>query len=186
MPAVKTCPRCGETRSVADFGRNRTLPGGLSFYYCKPCMRLTARAHYRKRREATGFTVREPDASPPGYKRCSACQESKPLTEFHKNRRSSSGHMSCCKTCRAVIDSDMRLPREYGITRMDLDALLEGQRGLCAICERRTAVHVDHDHATGRVRGVLCFACNVALGHLQDDVALFRKAIGYLERTINE
>jgi len=149
-------------------------------------MRTNSNAHYRKRREAQGFTVREPDTSPTGYKRCSECREVKPLTEFHQNRRSSSGHMSCCKPCRSIIDSDMRLPRVYGITRSDLDDLLESQRGLCAICERRTAVHVDHDHATGRVRGVLCFACNVALGHLQDDVALFRKAIGYLERTTHK
>jgi hypothetical protein len=42
-------------------------------------------------------------------------------------------------------------------------------------------VHVDHHHVTGKIRGVLCFTCNVALGQLKDDVTLFRKAIDYLE-----
>jgi hypothetical protein len=61
--------------------------------------------------------------------------------------------------------------------------MIEAQGGLCAICRRRPAVHVDHDHAFDVVRGVLCFPCNAALGQLQDDPQLFRNAIDYLERT---
>lgn len=80
------------------------------------------------------------------------------------------------------MGADTHIKRMYGLTRSELDALIEVQGGLCAICESNPAVQVDHDHVTGKIRGVLCFTCNVALGQLKDDVALFRKAIDYLER----
>jgi hypothetical protein len=73
--------------------------------------------------------------------------------------------------------------RAYGLDEAELAAMIEVQDGLCAICQRRPAVHVDHDHAFDVVRGVLCFPCNAALGQLQDDPQLFRNAIDYLERT---
>ena len=78
--------------------------------------------------------------------------------------------------------ADTHIKRNYGLTRQELDALVEAQGGLCAICEINPAVHVDHHHVTGKIRGVLCFTCNVALGQLKDDVGLFRKTIEYLER----
>jgi hypothetical protein len=60
--------------------------------------------------------------------------------------------------------------------------LLRSQGGLCAICRVAPAVHVDHDHATGTVRGMLCFPCNAAIGHLRDDPATVRRAAAYLEK----
>ena len=56
------------------------------------------------------------------------------------------------------------------------------QGGLCAICREAPAEHVDHDHATGRVRGMLCFNCNGALGQFRDRTDLMLRAIGYLRR----
>ncbi|MFG3348805.1 endonuclease VII domain-containing protein [Streptomyces sp. NPDC048018] len=53
--------------------------------------------------------------------------------------------------------------------------------GLRAICPAAPAVHVDHRHGTGRVRGVLCFNCNSAIGKLGDDPDVLRRAIAYLE-----
>ena len=60
--------------------------------------------------------------------------------------------------------------------------LLRSQDGLCAICRSAPAVHVDHDHATGTIRGMLCFPCNAAIGHLRDDPLVVRRAAAYLER----
>lgn len=58
------------------------------------------------------------------------------------------------------------------------------QGGRCAICRREPEqgrrLAVDHDHATGEVRGLLCKACNTALGMFRDDVASLARAIGYL------
>ncbi|MFF3290030.1 endonuclease VII domain-containing protein [Streptomyces sp. NPDC003023] len=53
--------------------------------------------------------------------------------------------------------------------------------GICTICLIAPAVHVDHCHRTGRVRGVLCFNCNSAIGKLGDDPDTLRRAIAYLE-----
>lgn len=72
---------------------------------------------------------------------------------------------------------------KYGITQEEFDALLVSQDGRCAICRvlLEKAV-VDHDHDTGRVRGLLCWNCNVALGHMRDDPDTLARAIAYLER----
>ena len=62
--------------------------------------------------------------------------------------------------------------------------MIAEQGGRCAICEEKPAEHVDHDHATGEVRGVLCFTCNVGLGQLRDDLAVIHNAALYLLRTL--
>lgn len=79
-----------------------------------------------------------------------------------------------------------QLRRKYGIGWAEYCALLARQRGLCAICGSdkpggRGLMHVDHDHATGRVRGLLCNACNRAIGQMADDPVRLRAAADYLE-----
>lgn len=78
------------------------------------------------------------------------------------------------------------LRKKYGITLIDYNRMLEEQNGVCKICkkdgkDRAGALHVDHCHITNKVRGLLCARCNIALGNLNDDPELFRKAIKYLE-----
>lgn len=81
------------------------------------------------------------------------------------------------------------LRRKYGISIEHYDQMLSAQNGVCAICERAEgneirgrvlALAVDHDHATGRVRGLLCSACNTAIGLFGDDEALMAKARSYV------
>lgn len=82
------------------------------------------------------------------------------------------------------------LRKMFGITTDDEQRILAEQGGVCAICgrpvpvlgERGASGHVDHDHATGRVRGILCFSCNAGLGLFRDDISRLRSAIAYLER----
>jgi hypothetical protein len=59
--------------------------------------------------------------------------------------------------------------------------MIEVQGGLCPICEQRPAVHVDHDHRSGKVREILCELCNGTLGAFRDDPVIIAKAIAYLE-----
>jgi hypothetical protein len=74
------------------------------------------------------------------------------------------------------------LKRKYGLTPEEYDAMVTVQLGLCAICERGDEqLHVDHNHATGTVRGLLCHGCNKAVGFLHDSPDLLRKAANYLE-----
>jgi hypothetical protein len=76
--------------------------------------------------------------------------------------------------------SQRQRKRRYGIDNAQL-AWMVLQQGGCAICGSPKATHVDHDHRTGRVRGVLCFNCNNALGHFDDDPRVLAAAADYLE-----
>jgi dCMP deaminase len=79
-----------------------------------------------------------------------------------------------------------RLQDSYGLTQESYTRLLDVQGGVCAICKRKPEegqhLPVDHDHATGRVRGLLCHQCNRAIGQLQDDLKNLRAAASYLLR----
>lgn len=143
-----------------------------------------------------------------GYQICKDCQRRLPLSEFGKNSEHRLGVLKICKKCGAdrarawyVANLDKafatQLRRKFGITREQYDAMLAEQGGMCAICgappaakrnaRRRQGVMitprlvVDHDHATGKVRGLLCSACNRGIGFLKDDAATVRFALKYLE-----
>ncbi|MFR0353710.1 endonuclease VII domain-containing protein [Streptomyces sediminimaris] len=73
------------------------------------------------------------------------------------------------------------LKRRYGRTGAERDETVASRRGLRVICPRVPAVHVDHCRRTGRVRGVLCFNCNSAIGKLGDDPDAVRRAAAYSE-----
>lgn len=79
---------------------------------------------------------------------------------------------------------DTTLKRIYGITIQVYNALLEAQGYTCAICRKSCqsgrALAVDHNHNTGKVRGLLCQKCNVAIGLLGDDFTLLTNAANYL------
>jgi hypothetical protein len=75
----------------------------------------------------------------------------------------------------------------YGITLDDYNLMLEKQGGVCAICggveinKRQKRLFVDHNHITGKVRGLLCLNCNTVVGHCKEDVSYLAKAIEYIE-----
>ena len=82
---------------------------------------------------------------------------------------------------------NQRLKANYGINQKDYEAMLKAQNFSCKICEKKhiekrgKKLHVDHCHKNGHVRGLLCSACNTALGKMKDDVDHLRNAICYLE-----
>lgn len=72
----------------------------------------------------------------------------------------------------------------YGITVNDLNLLWETQRGVCAICGEildGKKYRIDHDHITGKVRGILCTSCNTGVGLLKDSPEVLINAARYLE-----
>ena len=77
--------------------------------------------------------------------------------------------------------------RRYGITREDYEQMLKSQEGACAICRtnkvgrNHTYFHVDHDHETGKIRGLLCDLCNRGLGYFKDDFKILYSATIYLK-----
>lgn len=139
-------------------------------------------------------------------KRCTKCGETKPLADFSLSRKDV--YRSNCKTCQAASarawfrDNKERhketrhahqLRALYGITPDQYAEMLAAQGGVCAICGQdepsahgRTGTKfrlcVDHDHVTGRVRGLLCQKCNRAIGLLNDDIGLLESAVDYLKK----
>lgn len=79
-----------------------------------------------------------------------------------------------------------KLKIRYGITLEEFEHMLALQGGVCAICKQpendryKRRLSVDHDHSTGKVRGLLCHMCNTALGKLKDNPELFDAAASYL------
>jgi hypothetical protein len=97
-------------------------------------------------------------------------------------------HPDCEKKYRNIEKArETAWKRRYGITREDYNLLLGSQKNCCAICKTETVgrnhtyFHVDHDHNTGRVRGLLCDKCNRGLGYFEDDSFLLERASIYLK-----
>jgi len=128
---------------------------------------------------------------------CTKCKTEKPLSEFGKDNTRKSGRTSHCKQCKAAYERnrgkkrpnriDHRRNRRLGIVERDYLEMFRKQNGKCAICgvshlELRKRLCIDHDHKTGKVRGLLCLKCNWVLGHCLDSTEILSNAIGYLSK----
>lgn len=176
-PGEKWCRRCDTIKPLDAFAQNRAARDGLQGQ-CRIC----AAAAYRAKRVAAGAVV-APLAVPAGQKFCRTCGTTKQHAEWSTNRRASDGLQTRCKACAAAAARRDHLRTAYGISVAELDGMLAAQHGVCAICQTAPAIHVDHDHRTGQIRGLLCFRCNAALGQLDDDALVLRRAARYLERS---
>tara|TARA_Y100001963_G_C6560454_1_gene344053 strand:+ start:174 stop:653 length:480 start_codon:yes stop_codon:yes gene_type:complete len=130
-------------------------------------------------------------------KLCERCGLEKPLIEFYKKKKDKSGNdlASPCKECtlkrmksynktKRPHKRKLDLQRKYGITIDDYERMLTEQKGVCAICGNgggNKHLHVDHCHDTNKVRGLLCFNCNNALGNFKDNTDLLNRASMYLQ-----
>ena len=140
-------------------------------------------------------------------KTCTKCGRELPLEAFWRDRSKKNGYLADCKDCRRRTQAEYRarhpeankahywkdrdkersrhLVAKYGITLADYEKMLDAQDGKCAICGRpepeSRSFDVDHDHATGEVRGLLCTSCNRMIGHGGDDPDRLRYAAEYLE-----
>ena len=178
--AVKRCPSCHQEKPASDFGRNRTLTDGLSFY-CLSCNRAKSNTHYRKSRAEMGKTVRDLSWVPDGFRWCPTCEQAVPVENYLRNSAARSGFGTRCKPCHNAESKDAYWVRRYGLTRESVDALRAKQRDACAICDAPGPQHLDHDHFTGRIRRLLCQRCNQGLGLFRDDPYLLRMAALYLD-----
>jgi hypothetical protein len=128
-------------------------------------------------------------------KTCTQCGVHQPLEAFHRHPNGPQGRHSWCKSCLNASQRGIRkrkdttenrrerlLKQRYGLTTAGKEAMLTGQNGLCAICATPPSRPVvDHCHATGRVRGILCHRCNIKLPAIED-AAFFVPAAEYLRR----
>lgn len=107
----------------------------------------------------------------------------------YRERRRASNRRSKAKNENQQTRRRSYLRQLYGLSVEEFDAIVVSQSGVCAICPTPVGhtrdTHVDHDHTTGAVRGLLCRRCNRALGLLKDDERWLKSAIRYLERALS-
>lgn len=87
-----------------------------------------------------------------------------------------------CKQCRADYSREKHLLKRYGLTLQDKAKLNGGRCAICGSDGGGKKMHVDHDHQTGEVRGLLCGYCNWVVGYSQESPERLRAAADYLER----
>ncbi len=138
------------------------------------------------KKTCTGECKRELEASP---------------DNFHIRKQMRDGLKSQCKQCQAkqnkayretpagaVIITRANLRRccrLYDITVEDYDKLFADQGGVCAICGAspgKKKLAIDHNHKTGKVRGLLCMSCNVVLGHTDENIEILEDIIAYIKK----
>lgn len=141
-------------------------------------------------------------------KTCSTCGELKENEFFSKHHKGSQGLQHNCKQCCKELrvsyykkyperNRIRSIKNNYGISFEELEEKYRKQSGFCAICNRPIKLfavtkeesvdvgRVDHDHTTGKTRGLLCNHCNIGLGHFFDNKVLIERAKEYLEEYDN-
>jgi hypothetical protein len=140
--------------------------------------RQRARQHYWDNRESKLKSLRRKYASSPKFRERAIRRSNE-----SRKRRKQLDPVAYKRFWR-----DRYLRKAYGVDHVAYDELFRRQKGKCAICGTRTAINgashelfVDHDHATGMIRGLLCMQCNRGVGSFRDNPALLRSAAEYLE-----
>ena len=137
---------------------------------------------------------------------CTGCKKLKPLSEFRVDSRRKDKATAKCKMCLSLKEKETskqtkrrttvrnnQLQRDYNISFEHLLQMFENQNGCCFICKtslvllgdsktKHQTACVDHNHTTGKIRGLLCNSCNRGLGLFKDNITLLRLAANYLEK----
>lgn len=133
----------------------------------------------------------------PGMLRwCVSCKKDLPQEVFNRDLKNKDGLNGRCRACHAA-EKKAAYPRfasaiavkhlrnTYGINEETYKAMVAAQDNRCAICRndmgQGRSRHLDHCHATGKVRALLCTSCNVTLGRVKDDPSLLRRMADYIE-----
>lgn len=132
-------------------------------------------------------------------KRCSKCKKIKPIEDFCKVKSGKLGRHHYCRNCLSLSHKksyrsnkdkyrNNYVQWKYGLSVGEYNALLTQQEDKCAICgnhfkSKRTTL-IDHCHASGKIRGLLCPSCNNLLGASKDNIHILEQAINYLKGEI--
>ena len=170
------CPDCGATISAPD-QRYKT------YRRCRPCGLASGRdkqERVRLRKQGHCIPLQKPGPPTTTYPfPCKRCQTSV------NSKAERGGNWHLCKPCHKVAMRESKVRKLYGISASEYGALLDLCEGACSICRvglEPGGLVVDHCHVSGKVRAILCFPCNWALGHFRDSPELMRAAADYIER----
>lgn len=164
---MKRCSKCGGEKPATTEHFNQQHGRPWLRPDCKDCQGAYRRAYGLRRRAQLNE-----DAA--AYREANRDE----LAEKSRNRYGNKTPAERKEANRAYA-----LKHEYGLTVEQYDHMLAEQGGVCALCSRPPGVRllaVDHDHDTGRVRGLLCVRCNTALGSLGDNEEGLLRAVAYL------
>lgn len=121
-------------------------------------------------------------------KTCTKCKKAKALYAFAGQKDKPDGKREQCKKClhdwyirnrESIREKHIR--RAFNTTSEIVELCRESQGGLCGICRQDLPLEIDHNHQTGKFRGLLCRSCNTGLGHFKDNPLNFYWALAYLE-----
>lgn len=205
---TKRCSKCKEVKPLTGFFKAASTKDGKQSH-CKQCDMLRRYASYAKKRGGLKkvATLLARELFLKGQKKCPLCKEVKDITSFYTSGKSNKGYSSHCIVCMNDVATknrpahaekrnkyyekykrrgrDLKLRAKYGITIEQYEQMKAAQNYACAICgeqERKKDLAVDHNHVTGKIRGLLCQMCNLALGYMRDDPVRVRKVAAYLEK----
>lgn len=187
LSPTKVCPKCGIEKSKGEYFNNRSARDGKSAN-CKPCQqattnawRQTANGQEMVRVSGRRWRSENPDRVRANKKRF---RDNNPESAMASVRKCWEENYDTYK----ITGWRWWLKKKYGLTEERYYELADEQEGRCAICKKteadslRKKLCVDHCHKTGKVRGLLCFGCNVALGNMNDRIDLLEKCIEYLRK----
>ena len=144
---------CKLIKPLSEFPKDRSKRDGLA-YNCKQCRKIYKQKWDRENKQwFIDYKIKNKDVL------------TKKRKEYHLEKE---------------------LKKLYNISRESFESLLLSQKGCCAICHKHyseltKSLAVEHDHDTNKVRGLLCFNCNIGLGKFQDKESLLFNAINYLK-----
>lgn len=119
---------------------------------------------------------------------CNICNVKRILSEFPKLRKGAKEYRRpFCFDCKSEAHFRQDLWKHYRIRIDEYRALYDSQEGKCACCgqhesEFKRNLHVDHDHETGKIRGLLCTQCNPGIGYFQDSIERLEMAVQCLKK----
>lgn len=165
---MKICTKCKIEKPSSEFHADAKSKDRL-YFYCKDC-----------RREYN----REWDLKNPGRRaELDRINAAKNPEQYRARRRRDSKNYGIRNPDKLFASS----LRRFGLAVEAYQQLLKAQNGVCAICQKLCTIYsrlsVDHDHATGKVRGLLCQACNTSIARMDESPVTLRRAAEYLEKT---
>lgn len=118
---------------------------------------------------------------------CSRCQEEKPEAGYYLTTNHGKPYLRAqCRACDNKIRRRTHLRRTYNMTLTDFEDMRTQQKSCCKICGNLMLgrIDIDHNHKTGKIRGLLCINCNGGLGNFKDSIEMLEKAIEYLQNNV--
>ena len=181
---MKRCTKCKQEKPLTEFYKHKAGKYGKDSQ-CKICSRAKVKKYRAEHKEQVKQYFREYKHSPRGREVSRRGDEKRRHTParkimLRKAYKKWEQSMKGQKYIRASV-----LKRRFGLTLEDYDKMFEVQSGCCAICNVHQSkldlrLAVDHDHETGKIRGLVCRDCNFFLGHLEKNYSLLSRALEYL------